>query len=124
MIASWDGSQAKLFLNGQLHASKSVVGYALTGNDSTFRLASITDGTLKRSSIAACNVFVLDRAIASTEDAQSIMHMKTMKKLKSDASIVEAWTMNELVDGKFAGVMKRFDLQVIGTAVQIEGPLI
>lgn len=53
------------------------------------------------------------------------MAMKSIASLKSDSSLVDAWPMDKLEDGNFfASIVGRHALKVIGTAVQIEGPLI
>lgn len=124
VIASFGNGMIKFYLDGKLYSSVDAGPVVVKNNDSTFRVAAITDGTAKQSTTSCCNVFVLDRAVDTEEDATKLICIKDMRKLAKDKSLVEAWSMQKLENGKFTGVKGIADFIVQGTAVEVEGPII
>ena len=121
-IASYDGQKCCFFRNGILDSEYDSGPINMRNNDSQFRIASYNEGSLKYSSIAACQVFVLNKGISSIEEAQQLMGVKGFNKISSDSQLVEAWRIDEIQNNSFVGLKGAFSLNISSTTTQVDGP--
>ena len=121
-IASYDGQKIQFFGNGLLGFEQNTGPINMINNDSLFRIATVDEGSQKYSSVAAAQVFILNRGIITETEAQSLMTVKGFSNIVTDSALVEAWRIDELQNNSFVGLKGVFSLNVSSTTSQVDGP--
>lgn len=67
LIATYDGTNIILYKDGTVYQQWNVGSQTRANNESVFRVAGLNEGSMKYSSVAACNVFAALKSISASD---------------------------------------------------------
>lgn len=122
-VASYDGQKCRFFRNGVLDSEYDTGPITLRNNAGQFRIASFNEGSLKYSSVGACQVFVLGRGITTEAEVKQLMGEAGVMRLAGDPSLIGAWKMDSPTNGYFTGLTET-NLYISTNAQETKGPAV